>query len=206
MSEFIPNPETQKLVIAISQGDERAFESLYQFFSEKIYHASRKMNLSHEDAEGVVQEAFLKIWKNRSKLDPKLSINAYLIAIVRSLIIKGVKKQARLFAYQQYSLPLLQHFSTSGPEEELIFTEFDQITTDIINQLPDGQRNIFRLRYLENLTVAEIAEQLNLSKRTVENQIFRATHTVKEKMVKLKIISSSILLFAVDTLLIRLIG
>ena len=54
------------------------------------------MDLSHEDAEGVVQEVFLKIWKNRSKLDPELSINAYLIAIVRSLVIKKAKNGLNL--------------------------------------------------------------------------------------------------------------
>ena len=52
----------QQLVIEISKGDEKAFEKLYLLFSEKIYHVSRKMNLNHEDSEGVVQEVFLKIW------------------------------------------------------------------------------------------------------------------------------------------------
>ena len=91
MSKEASSTELRLLVIRLSQGEEKAFEQLYFLFSEKIYHISRKMDLSHEDAEGVVQEVFLKIWKNRSKLDPELSINAYLIAIVRSLVIKKAK-------------------------------------------------------------------------------------------------------------------
>lgn len=194
----------QQLVIEIAKGNEKAFEKLYLYFSEKIYHISRKMNLSHEDSEGVVQEVFLKIWKNRSKLDPELSINAYLIAIVRSLVIKKAKKDARFFAFQQYNIPLIQHISAPGPDDELIFTEFDHLTNEIIQQLPHGQKQIFQLRYFENLTVAEIATQLNLSKRTVENQIFRATGTVKGKLTQLKIISSGLLFFIADTLLLSL--
>lgn len=194
----------QHLVIELSKGNEKAFEKLYLIFSEKIYHVSRKMNLSHEDAEGVVQEVFLKIWKNRSKLDPELSINAYLIAIVRSLVIKKAKKDARFFAFQQYNIPLIQHISASGPDDELIFTEFDQLTNEIIQQLPQGQKKIFQMRYFDNMTVAEIATQLNLSKRTVENQIFRATGTVKGKLTQLKIISSGLLFFIADSLFLSL--
>ncbi|WP_026952835.1 RNA polymerase sigma factor [Algoriphagus mannitolivorans] len=198
------NDPLKELVVQLSNGDEKAFERLYFLFSEKIYHISRKMNLCHEDAEGVVQEVFLKIWKNRSKLDPELSINAYLIAIVRSLIIKKAKKDARFYAFQQYKIPLLQQITSASADDEIIFSEFSMLTQEIIEQLPPAQKKIFQLRYLENLSVAEIAEQLNISKRTVENQIFRATSLVKEKLSKLKIISSGLLFFIVDSVLLAL--
>jgi RNA polymerase sigma-70 factor (family 1) len=191
----------QQLVSRISNGDEKAFEKLYFLFSKKVYHLSRKMSLNHEDAEGIVQEVFLRIWKNRVKLDPELSINAYLIAIVRSLVIKKVKREARFYAYQQYRIPLEQEICSLGPEDELIFSQFDQLSGEIIHQLPPAQKQIFQLRYLENLSVVEISEQLNLSKRTVENQIYRASHAVREKMAKLRIISSGILFFIIDSLI-----
>lgn len=193
MANSTDSASIQELVLAISRGSETAFEKLYFLFSEKIYHVSRRMNLSHEDAEGVVQEVFLKIWKNRTKLDPSLSINAYLIAIVRSLVIKKVKRDARFFAFRKYQIPILSQFSGADPEDELIFAEFDKLSSDVIHQLPPGQQAVFRLRYVDNLSVAEIAEQLNLSKRTVENQVFRSTRFVKEKLAKLKIISMSLM-------------
>ncbi|MDX5339779.1 MAG: sigma-70 family RNA polymerase sigma factor [Cyclobacteriaceae bacterium] len=198
------NDSLKELVLHLSNGDEKAFERLYFLFSEKIYHISRKMNLCHEDAEGVVQEVFLKIWKNRTKLDPELSFNAYLIAIVRSLVIKKAKKDARFYAFQQYKIPLLQQITSASAEDEIIFSEFSMLTQEIIEQLPPAQKKIFQLRYLENLSVAEISEQLNISKRTVENQIFRATSLVKEKLSKLKIISTGLLFFIVDSVLLAL--
>ncbi|MFL0682782.1 MAG: RNA polymerase sigma factor [Algoriphagus aquaeductus] len=204
MSKTPDTLEYRHLVIRLVQGDERAFEELYKLFSEKIYHIARRMNLSHEDAEGVVQEVFLKIWKNRSKLDPELSINAYLIAIVRSLVIKKAKKDARFFAFQQYKIPLVQQISSPGADDELIFSEFSQLTKEIIEQLPPAQKRIFQLRYFENLSVSEIADQLNISKRTVENQVFRSTSLVREKLTKLKIISSGLLFFVIDSLLLAL--
>ena len=68
--------DNQKLILRISQGDEKAFEELYRLFSKKIYHTARRMNLNHEDAEGIVQEVFFIVWKKKSDLDPTLSINA----------------------------------------------------------------------------------------------------------------------------------
>lgn len=198
--EFEPHPH-QQLVSDLSKGDEKAFEKLYGLFSEKIYHVSRRMNLSHEDAEGIVQEVFLKIWKKRSKLDPALSINAYMISIVRSLVIKKAKKEARFFAFQNYSIPLYEFARNSSPEQDLIYSEFHHISEEIISQLPAGQKQIFILRHFENLSVEEIAEKLNISRRTVENQIFRSTKAVKEKLVKLKIISFSVLAMALQTIL-----
>lgn len=179
----------QELIGEISQGNENSFEKLYQLFSRKIYHTSRKMKLSHEEAEEVVQEVFLKIWKLRAKLNPSLSINAYMIAIVRSLIIKKKKKEARLFAYQQYQIPLMDTVSGHIPEEELIYTEFHSLSMEIIEKLPPAQRQVFKMKHFENRSFEEIAGKLNVSRRTVENQAFRATKYFKEKLAKLEIVS-----------------
>lgn len=189
-----------QLVVRISQGDEKAFEELYRLFSKKIYHTARKMNLCHEDAEGVVQDVFFKIWKNRSELDSTLSINAYMITIVKSLVIKKVKKEARFFAYQKYNIPLHPD-CTNSTEEELIYNDLQRVSSEMIQQLPNGQRQIFNMRNVEYLPVDEIADKLNLSKRTVENQIFRATKSIKEKLFQMKIISSWAVLLVAEFLM-----
>ncbi len=184
-----------QLVVRISQGDEKAFEELYRLFSKKIYHTARKMNLCHEDVEGIVQEVYLKIWKNRADLDPSLSINAYMITIVRSLVIKKAKKEAKFVAFQKYNIPLYPDF-TNSTEEDLIYADLHQVSSEMVHQLPNGQRQVFIMRNVEYLSVDEISDKLNLSKRTVENQIFRATKRIKEKLLQMKIISAGIFLFA----------
>lgn len=179
-----------KLIIGISDGDEKSFEKLYFLFSKKVYHTARKMNLNHEEAENVMQEVFLAIWENRANLDPALSINAYMIAIVKSLVVKQLKKKARLYAFQQYNIEILPT-ATSQTEDDLIYSDLHQVSSEMIRQLPSGQKKIFMMRNMEYLSVDEIAQQLNLSKRTVENQIFRATKSLKEKLVQMKAISIS---------------
>lgn len=178
-----------ELVRKISQGDEQSFGELYRIFSKKIYHISRKMNLNHEEAEEVVQEVFIKIWVHRLKLNPLLSINAYIIAIIRSVVIKMNKKKARAFAFQQYDIVLDSALSGQSADDDLIFSEYHQQSMEILDKLPPAQKQIFTLRHLENRSVEEISEHLNLSPRTVENQVFRATKSFKESLGKLEIVS-----------------
>ena len=177
------------LVEGIVQGDLKAYESLYQLFSKKIYATARKMRLQHEDAEEVVQEVFMRIWQNRANLDPQLSINAYILAIVKSLVIKKFRDEAYLMAYKKYNLLHLESTSPK-PESGVIFNDLYSHSMDIIDQLPPGQRQIFSLRYFEFLPVDEISKKLKLSKRTVENQLYRASKVVRKKMEEVKIISS----------------
>lgn len=190
--EKLDEVNLEQLVSKISQGDESAFAELYQLFSTKIYHTARKMNLGHEEAEEIVQEVFLKIWKYRERLDPDRSINAYMLAIVKSLVIKKVRKEARFFAFQQYQIPIEVEKSISGPDEDLIFTEFHGISLDLIDQLPPAQKEVFKLKHLENQSVEEISKKLNVSRRTVENQIFRSTKSLKEGLKKWEIVTVSI--------------
>ena len=179
-------------------GDEACFKNLYELFSVKVYNITRKMGLGHEDAEGVVQEVFLKIWKNRAKLDPELSINAYIFAILRSRVINQLKKQARFFAFQEYQIPLLQQVTNFSADSDLIYAEFHNLSLELIEKLPPAQRQIFKLRHLENKSVAEISEALNLSRRTVENHIFRSTKLFKEGLDKLEIVSKSVWIIALN--------
>ncbi|WP_192350584.1 RNA polymerase sigma factor [Algoriphagus sp. Y33] len=203
--EAIDSPFLKQVVNGLVQGDEACFEKLYGMFSGKIYAISRKMRLGHEDAEGVVQEVFLKIWKNREKLDPELSINAYMIAILRSLVIKKVKKEARFFAFKEYQIPLLKPVSSYSADGDLIYSEFHNLSLEIIEKLPPAQRQIFKLRHLENQSVGEISEALNLSKRTVENQIFRATKSFKEGLAKLEIVSTGVWVISLKAILASLL-
>ncbi|SFT42695.1 RNA polymerase sigma-70 factor, ECF subfamily [Algoriphagus locisalis] len=181
----------QHTVRKISQGDETSFEELFRLFSKKIYNVSRKMRLSHEEAEEVVQDVFLSIWKNRASLDPELSINAYMIAIIRSLVIKKKRKDARFIAFQQYQITLVNQNSTDSPQDDLIYSEFHVLSMEIIEKLPPAQKQVFKMKHLEDNSFEEIAEKLNVSQRTVENQAYRATKWVKERLSILEIVSVS---------------
>lgn len=180
------------LVTRLREGDESAFGKLYEKYASKIYNISRKMGLLHEDAEGIIQEVFLKIWRNRDNLDSSLSFNAYIIAIVRSIVLKQSRKRARFLAFQHYAITYWPG-QTNETEDYVIFSDLDELSSKAIDELPAKQKQVFMMKNFEHLTNEEIAEKLKLSTRTVENQIYRATKSLKEKLIDMKVITPGVI-------------
>ncbi|PZX59311.1 RNA polymerase sigma-70 factor (ECF subfamily) [Algoriphagus ratkowskyi] len=176
----------------LRSGSEEAFTFLYTKYSKKIYHTSRKMKLDHEDAEGVVQETFIKIWKNRERLDPSLSFNAYLLAILKSLVIRLVQQNARK-SLQKTELMSTGSDAHNSTEDDFIYAEMLEASLKEVNNLPPRQRQIFLLKRVELLSLDEIADQLHISKKTVKNQLVEASKYLKSKISERDIIPIVIL-------------
>ncbi|VXD14080.1 RNA polymerase sigma factor [Marinoscillum sp. 108] len=180
-----------ELVTRLRDGDEYAYSKLYEKYASKIYNISRKMGLLHEDAEGVVQDVFMKIWRNRENLDSSLSFNAYIISIVRSIVFKQSRKRARFLAFQHYAITYWPGESNET-EEYVIFSDLDELSSKAIDELPTKQKQVFMMKNFEHLTNEEIAERLKLSTRTVENQIYRATKSLREKLIEMKVVAPGV--------------
>ncbi|WP_194973187.1 RNA polymerase sigma factor [Aquiflexum lacus] len=169
------------LVSQLKDGSEFAFTELFRIFRPKIFNTSKKMFLSNEDAEEIAQEVFLIIWKNRQDLKCELSFNAYLLAILKSLIIKRSRKEAKKVAYEKYALHT-QKGIVENFESESEITEMESLALTAIAKLPDFQKEVYILRNQENLATEEIAIKMGISKRTVENHIYRATKSIKKSL------------------------
>jgi RNA polymerase sigma-70 factor (family 1) len=168
-------------VSKLREGDEKAFSQLFEFFRPKVFNTSKKMNLCAEDAEEIVQEVFLIIWKNRQNLNSELSFNAYLLTILKSLIIKKSKKEAKRIAFEVYTIST-QEKESNVTELEIEYSEFEQLSFYEIEKLPKTQKAIFKMKNNDHLHSGEIAEKLGISKRTVESHIYSATKSIKDKL------------------------
>lgn len=168
----------QKIVADIRNGSKKAFSSLFEQYVDKVYYGCIRSSLSHEDAQEITQEVFLKIWENRAALDETKSINAFIFTISKNFILKRIRKQAYTIVLEKYwkiSSPQI----TQNTEEEIAYKDLQRTVQNIVDYMPEKQREIFLLRLHEGLTSDEIASRLKLSKRTVENQIYRALKKLK---------------------------
>lgn len=172
-----------KQVAKLKEGSEKAFGKLFKKYAKKIYNTSRKLNLPHEEAEEVVQELFLKIWQNRTNLDPGRSFNAYLLTITKSLIIKKSRKRVYEMAYQKYAIT---HFTdvSNQTEDYVIFSDLETLSQSCVEKLPNQQKQIYMMKMHDNLSIEEIAKTLKVSKRTVENHFYRACKNLRTQLVK----------------------
>ena len=167
----------------LKAGNQAAFESIYDCFSQKVYSIAMRFGLSRDDANEVVQDVFIKLWNHRSTLKENLSIKAYLFTITKNTLINRQKKLAYEIAYKKY-LEKQDLKSFLDTEDDIFYSDLEQLAETAIDKLPVQQKEIFLLSKKENIPSKEIADKLNLSLRTVENQIYRAAKKIRETLKK----------------------
>ncbi|MEN7547732.1 RNA polymerase sigma-70 factor [Rapidithrix thailandica] len=167
----------------LKSGDREAFTMLYHKYSKKVFVIALKFGLTKEDAEEMVQEVFIKIWKNRQNIDPNLSFQAYLSTITKHQVYKTLKAKANDLALKKYALSFRKE-PQNNSHTEVEFEDMKKFSQQLIDKLPEKQKQIFLLYTIVGLNSEEIATELSLSKRTVENQIYRANKSLKEDLIK----------------------
>lgn len=184
-----------QLIEKLKKGEQKAFEALYERYAEKIFKVGIRFGLKKEDAVEIVQDVFVKVWERRAELRLDLSFNAYLLTITKNFIIKKSRKNATDLAFQQYYFKL-QDTSDNSVEDLMVFADLFDITGSFIESLPPQQRDIFRMSKIDQLSHLEISKRLKLSVRTVENHVFRATSTLRQKLKKVGVMTCLFLLIS----------
>lgn len=169
----------KELILLLKRGCNKAFRALFSNYHKKIYNLSRNMGLLHEDAEGIVQDVFLQIWENREKLNENFSFNALLFTITKRIIFKKIRKKIYAAAYKNYITHVHKNLN-NNTEDEIIYSDLNKYVQNGINQLAPIRKEIFTLSKQQGLTNDGIAQKLNISKRTVENHLYRAIKQIKK--------------------------
>lgn len=176
------NGKEKKLVKNLKKGDVHSFDEIFKTFNKRIYFFSFSYLKNKEEAEGIVQEVFLSLWKNRAKLKVKSDFQAYLFTITFNTIKKRFRTLEREKKHLDvYSLSAHVRDSSSDPEKE--YAHLNKLLEKSLEQLPPRQKEIFLLNKKEGLTAEEIASKLEISKRTVENHLFRAKTFLKGSLL-----------------------
>jgi len=182
------------LIVQLTKSNRLAFDQLFNLYSNRIYRFSRKLKLNHEEAEEVLQDTFLTLWERRTFLDPNKDFKAYLFKIAKSLIIKSFKRKALFFAYENYAKEEIV-MQDSSTENLIHYYDLLEILEKEINRLPEARKEIFNLSRKDGLSTDEISQKLGLSRRTVENQIYRTLKLLKDRIQPNTISSFIFLLF-----------
>jgi len=160
-----------------------AFEGLFEQFSQKLYRFSYSYLKSESESEDVVQEVFLKIWENRASLKTGTSFQSYLFTIAFNSIRKSFNKKAR---QDQFHTDLFDFLSVNNsslenhPDYETLLSKLDAA----IDQMPARRKEIFLKRKKEGKSVHDIADDMKISPKTVENQITEAMNYLKREFDK----------------------
>jgi len=170
-----------ELLQLLKKDDHDAYAQIYDRFNGLMYIYACKIVKDFDEAEDIVQEVFISLWDKRNTLVLKSSLSSYLYSAVRYKFINLLDhKKVRT----DYSTSL-QSFLDEGEyltDDYIREKEFKQLIEKEIALLPEKMREIFVMSREQNLSNKEIAEKLDLSEKTVRNQVNNALNNLRTKL------------------------
>jgi RNA polymerase sigma-70 factor (family 1) len=173
----------KKWIRKLAQGDEEAFRKIYEKHWEGLYLAAYNRLGSSYIAEELVQDLFTDLWAKRSSIHIKSSLGAYLAGALKHRILDHMRHEK---VREKYVRHLSQYFVCEQNEVlEWVYTNDLQEQLQLAeNQLPPRCYTIFQLSRKHHFSNREIADHLNISPKTVENQITKALRVLRTHLTK----------------------
>lgn len=169
------------LISKIKVGNQSALDSLFNKYHQSLLHFAFLQLSNKELAEEVVSDVFLKVWIKRDKIAIRSSVKAYLYAITRNTIYDY--HSGKPTAFTELTDQHYQALHTiDNPEKMLLYKEMNSSINNVINELPGECRKIFLMNRNDGLKYKEIAEVLDISVRTVENQMGKALRIIRNSL------------------------
>ncbi len=187
-----PASEELALVRAAKAGDMRAFEELVRRYDRNVFRIAQHITQNREDAEDVVQEAFLKAYGNLEQFQEQSKFYTWLvrIAVNEALMKLRRRRPERTVSLDQEvqteedSMPREVADWSPNPEQQYSQAELRDILGKTIQGLPASFRTVFVLRDVEGLSTEETADALGLSIPAVKSRLLRARLQLRERLNK----------------------
>ncbi|MGH9524121.1 MAG: sigma-70 family RNA polymerase sigma factor [Terriglobales bacterium] len=192
--EKVNEPVSDELVLvrAAKAGDISAFEQLVHRYDRNVFRIAQHITQNREDAEDVVQDAFLKSYENLKNFQEQSKFYTWLvrIAVNEALMRLRRRRPERMVSLdedvktEEDSMPREVADWTPNPEQQYSQAELREILQKTIQGLPSSFRTVFVLRDVEGLSTEETAEALDLSIPAVKSRLLRARLQLRERLNK----------------------
>jgi len=167
-----------ELLQNLAKGDSLAFAHVVNVYQERLLHFSLHYLNNREVAKDVVQDVFTIIWEDKEKLSRVNNLSSWLFTLAKNQSLKRIERikvsQKYLSKLQHRQLNLIQDSLSHLDTSPLIFDEIDSIFKKTVAKLPPQSKRIFEMSRFENKKNWEIADELNISIKTVEAGITKA--------------------------------
>lgn len=171
----------QELLNKCKLNDERAFNALFDRYFKRLYSFGYGLVQDEETAKEIAMDVMLRLWQKKGDIVIAEELLPYLFRSIKNAVYNHWRKNKII----THSLELFEdNLENSSPSADwnLEFKELEKQYTDFLNEMPEQRRKIFHLSRNENLSYAEIADQLNLSVHTVRNQMSSSVRYFRKHM------------------------
>lgn len=174
-----------ELLTALNRGEAAAFQVIYKRYVSSLFAYARRNISSKEECEEILQEIFTWLWLHRETVKIT-SLRAYLFQAVKAGVIKYIRRQEVHRKYARHYVLFESIYDIyAEAKHDMEPKALQQWIDTTIEGLHDRCRDAFRLRYMENLSNAEIAQRMNINKRTADNYIVSALAHLRASYKKL---------------------
>ncbi len=160
--------DEKELLSLLAISSEEALKIIYQKYWQPLFLSAYNILKDKEACEDIIQEIFIQLWLKRERLTITTSLSAYLFTASRYQVFHHIKKSAgRTELFED----LEERFSTDAPDVPLYVKELNERINTAVESLPEKCRIIYRLSREHHLSYKAIADHLQISPKTVENQL-----------------------------------
>lgn len=168
----------------MANGDRKAFQQLYELFSEKVYNTALSYAQNELDAEEITQDVFTSVFRNAAKFKGDAAVSTWIYRITVNTCLNHIKRKKRFsflkFGESESERPDFEHPGVLLENKENAKSLFKAIDT-----LPESQKTAFILSFVEELPRQEVAEIMEISLKAVESLLQRGKKNLRDKLEKL---------------------
>ncbi|RBL88100.1 RNA polymerase sigma factor [Chitinophaga flava] len=168
----------REIVARIAKGDESAFAVFFRHHYQKIYEVGLMLTQTESVAEELVQDVFLKVWKQQEQLPAITDIPSWLFIIARNDAYKALRRSTRLkvvLETLEWPLPV-----SNETDEQIIYRNYHELVNKAVSQLPARQQMAWRLSREEGLKREEIASRMQIRPDTVKEHLTLAVKNIRQ--------------------------
>jgi len=174
------NALEQILIDKLSEGDQSAFSSIFEAYYKDLVVFAFTFTKDSDNAEDAVQEVFVRLWEKRRELKLHGSLKSYLLKSVQNHCLDEIRRRNVREHYAEDKKT--QSLCINDTEDYILYADLQNHLNYLLAQMPDEVAETFRMNRFDGLNYHEIAQQLNVSVRTVESRISKALRILHQAL------------------------
>lgn len=170
-----------KIIAELANDNQSAIEDLFNHYYPRLYNFSKSFLKFDEGIDDILQEVFLKIWRNRKNIKSSDTLNSYIFTITKNLLLNELRSRLSNQKMKEnlFKVSVAEEYL---PFEKIEYEELKKKIAEFIEELPDKQKEIFKMSRNEGLSHKEIAEKMGVSTKTVEYHINQSIKHLKNRL------------------------
>lgn len=180
-----------RLVRLAKTGDRAAFADLVELYKDKIFHLAYRMLGNRQEAEDIVQETFLRVFRSLDRYDEGLKFSTWIYRIGTNLSIDRLRKRRTTYSLDADIGPdggdgtdwhSLLASEEATPEGRALLSETQRRIREAIDSLPEKYKSVVVLKYLHDMSLQEIGDVLDMPVTTVKTRVHRGREFLRAKL------------------------